>query len=1407
MKHLFSIFTAIVRPLQLLVLGGSLLMASGASAQGFSVPGGGNPPGWTLSDDPDGGDDVIQADHFRLEAGLDVNLEKIVTASYNLNGYTNVTFTVDVSRFSTGSPNPLTVEVSTDGGATFTQTYTAAAPTSAVNYDPRTYNIAIVSATTVLRLTNQGTGGRGVKLKNLVLAGTAPVATTISTGTILGSPFCVGASGEPVNVPYTIGGSYTAGNVFTAQLSDASGSFAAPLAIGTRTATNAGTIAATLPNTVSNGTGYRIRVISSMPAVTGTDNGVNLTITNASMSVVTGLNSNPSNAQITLQWTNPVSCFDGVLVIARANAPVSSVPNGAVTYSANANFGSGSQLQPGEYVVYQGAGTDVTVTGLTNGTTYHFAVFARRATVYGPGVTISETPTSGPSLTEVLVPRYLSARPASGTTHLNRLPYAFRVTLNGLLPNTTYRYVNRAVSPVDAADFNGVGNAIFPNAAGFTRVATSTPLSTGYNTLTSSAVGTYTGWFVLEPNADVRFTAGNLVRMRILLNDGTASDVVATRLTTSSTVTALLLGTTAADGTGIVDSSLAAPRNFVLLYDNEAGTGRPLAGTFVESDGSPNTTANGYTGFYASRVEAKSGKWGTLIPNTNAAGVRRIEQRALSNGAIVGCVATDADGIWSSLASTVNPMGGPSPVVLSAVDAPLACGVYVAVNPTTQSYPEGNTGTTLVPIRITVNTAPATPLTIQVSNAGGGTAAIGSDYFFNTQTLTFPTSGTYPMTLTVNAQFVGDVIVESNESFNLNITIISGSATVLQVPGRVVILDDDFLATGLIINEMSKGAMGQQEYVELLVTGTPGTTVDLRGWTLDDNNGAFSGGVANNVGINDGHFRFDNHCTWEKVRVGSIIVLYNAADRNPSLPPVDDPTDADLDFLYVVPVLNTGACGVVTGASSDYLEGNCTAPNTASAAYAAANVGPSWSQIGINNSDAIQLRQPASPEPTLYHGLSFANNGNSSINAVNHPDYATKGADALFFQGVMQTYFFDNTAGNDFRSKANWMTQAGSGQESPGTPNSIRNGQFIESLRQPLVPTSTSATYTCDVRANETRVFLDANHRLMLRLNNQSTTSYDAVTSETVVGPNSQNTNLEGEPYFLGKQYRVTPTTSSPANYVVTFYVTDAELDSYASYVSAQTGQPRTSEFLRSRLQIYKNSGNVLPSMAPDGTMMNIASAVVGSYSSGVTTYSATFTSFSTFAIGASTQAVLPVELTRLTASVAPNHTVRVEWATASEQNADHFAIQRSADGREFTTIGQVQANGTSLVGHTYAFVDSKPLAGVGYYRLLQVDTGNKQGHLSDIVSVRFGAPVASALEAWPVPMGAELHLRLTAPATGVATVRLLDLQGRVVLQRSLVLTAGSTELTLPTEGLSAGTYVAETLLPTGGVVRTKVVK
>ncbi|WP_366187330.1 T9SS type A sorting domain-containing protein [Flavobacterium ovatum] len=105
----------------------------------------------------------------------------------------------------------------------------------------------------------------------------------ISTGNVSNTTMC---PGNNFNLPYTardIGGA----NTFTAQLSNASGSFASPVNIGTLTGNSStGEINVTIPYTTVVGTGYRIRITSSVPAFIGTDNGANIIINELQLTTI-----------------------------------------------------------------------------------------------------------------------------------------------------------------------------------------------------------------------------------------------------------------------------------------------------------------------------------------------------------------------------------------------------------------------------------------------------------------------------------------------------------------------------------------------------------------------------------------------------------------------------------------------------------------------------------------------------------------------------------------------------------------------------------------------------------------------------------------------------------------------------------------------------------------------------------------------------------------------------------------------------------------------------------------------------------------------------------------------------------------------------------------------------------------
>ena len=91
---------------------------------------------------------------------------------------------------------------------------------------------------------------------------------------------------------------------------------------------------------------------------------------------------NGTNEIATLTWS-PGAGSTGSLVVMRANGPITRQPTPGVNYSANTQFGSGTDLGGGNYVIYAGSNNTITVSGLTTGTTYSVAVFAYNLSTSG----------------------------------------------------------------------------------------------------------------------------------------------------------------------------------------------------------------------------------------------------------------------------------------------------------------------------------------------------------------------------------------------------------------------------------------------------------------------------------------------------------------------------------------------------------------------------------------------------------------------------------------------------------------------------------------------------------------------------------------------------------------------------------------------------------------------------------------------------------------------------------------------------------------------------------------------------------------------------------------------------------------------------------------------------------------
>jgi Secretion system C-terminal sorting domain len=98
----------------------------------------------------------------------------------------------------------------------------------------------------------------------------------------------------------------------------------------------------------------------------------------------------------------------------------------------------------------------------------------------------------------------------------------------------------------------------------------------------------------------------------------------------------------------------------------------------------------------------------------------------------------------------------------------------------------------------------------------------------------------------------------------------------------------------------------------------------------------------------------------------------------------------------------------------------------------------------------------------------------------------------------------------------------------------------------------------------------------------------------------------------------------------------------------------------------------------------------------------------------------LPVEFKSFSVSSVENNTVGIQFSTAAEINNAFFTIERSFDGSNFESIGEIQGALNSSRELSYTFKDHKPYQGINYYRIKQTDFDGKYDY-SDIKSIKIG--------------------------------------------------------------------------------------
>ena len=173
------------------------------------------------------------------------------------------------------------------------------------------------------------------------------------------------------------------------------------------------------------------------------------------------------------------------------------------------------------------------------------------------------------------------------------------------------------------------------------------------------------------------------------------------------------------------------------------------------------------------------------------------------------------------------------------------------------------------------------------------------------------------------------------------------------------------------------------------------------------------------------------------------------------------------------------------------------------------------------------------------------------------------------------------------------------------------------------------------------------------------------------------------------------------------------------------------------------------------------------------------------------TGVVLPVSLTNFTGSLN-NRIVNLAWQTRTENNNEGFQVQRSEDGRNFSTINFVTTkapNGNSTGLIEYKATDQKPFNGNNYYRLAQEDKDGKLNYSNIIIIKNTGTFSMRMNSVYPNPSHDVVNIYVESLVTDNVNFIVTDATGKIVKRFSAGITNGNNNIQMNIGGLAAGNY------------------
>jgi len=168
----------------------------------------------------------------------------------------------------------------------------------------------------------------------------------------------------------------------------------------------------------------------------------------------------------------------------------------------------------------------------------------------------------------------------------------------------------------------------------------------------------------------------------------------------------------------------------------------------------------------------------------------------------------------------------------------------------------------------------------------------------------------------------------------------------------------------------------------------------------------------------------------------------------------------------------------------------------------------------------------------------------------------------------------------------------------------------------------------------------------------------------------------------------------------------------------------------------------------------------------------------------------LPVHLISFQGNMNKNNKVTLNWTVADNETVHSFEIERSVNGKDFTTAGVVFAS-QKFGTESYMFYETATTEKV-MYRLRMIDKAHDIDY-SRILIFQTKSLSTAAIKVIGNPVNDKLTFSYSSNATQVVDVRVYDITGKILMSQKVNSAEGTNMLSLPLNPtFKSGMYVVE---------------